>query len=88
MTRPGLEPAPPASEANALTITLSGPVYAIGTVTLSGPITLPSLHKVVCLFSDLLSMMRGQTPTHCENTQVPRETTEDDDDDDRQNIHG
>ena len=25
MTRPGLEPAPPASEANALTITLSGP---------------------------------------------------------------
>ena len=26
MTRPGLEPAPPASEANALTITLSGPV--------------------------------------------------------------
>ena len=28
MTRPGLEPAPPASEANALTITLSGPVNA------------------------------------------------------------
>ena len=26
MTRPGLEPVPPASEANALTITLSGPV--------------------------------------------------------------
>ena len=26
MTRPGLEPAPPASEANALAITLSGPV--------------------------------------------------------------
>ena len=29
MTRPGLEPAPPASEANALTITLSGPVKYI-----------------------------------------------------------
>ena len=26
MTRPGFEPAPPASEANALTIRLSGPV--------------------------------------------------------------
>ena len=27
MTRPGFEPAPPASEADALTIMLSGPVY-------------------------------------------------------------